>query len=111
MVGARSLVTTLDDLISSYGVPRFIKIDTEGVEDLVLRGLSQPVDQLLFEVHVGAPDVARRAFARLGELADYEFRLMSEETWCFGEPRPAEDILRVLPSFGNVHARSRHPTR
>ena len=42
-------VTTLDALIARHGVPRFIKIDVEGFEQEVLRGLSQPVPSLSFE--------------------------------------------------------------
>jgi FkbM family methyltransferase len=41
--------TTLDALIAVYGLPRFIKIDVEGYEPEVLKGLSQPVPYLSFE--------------------------------------------------------------
>lgn len=40
---------TLDDLIKKYGKPYFIKIDVEGYEENVLKGLSQPVPFLSFE--------------------------------------------------------------
>ena len=40
---------TLDSLIEKYGVPQFIKIDVEGYEENVLKGLSQPVPYLSFE--------------------------------------------------------------
>jgi FkbM family methyltransferase len=42
--------TTLDQLISQYGLPDFIKIDTEGAEEWVLKGLSRPVSYLSFEI-------------------------------------------------------------
>lgn len=42
-------ITTLDHLIREYGVPVFVKIDTEGFEYNVLQGLSQPVKYLSFE--------------------------------------------------------------
>jgi FkbM family methyltransferase len=42
-------VTTLDDLISKYGKPKFCKIDVEGYELEVLKGLSSPIDVLSFE--------------------------------------------------------------
>ena len=41
--------TTLDQLIKKHGRPDFIKIDVEGSEDLVLKGLSQPIRYLSFE--------------------------------------------------------------
>src|SRR3984957_925341 len=44
--------TTLEDLIASYGRPLFIKIDVEGYELNVIRGLRQPVPYLSFEVNL-----------------------------------------------------------
>jgi FkbM family methyltransferase len=42
-------LTTLDELIHKYGRPYFIKIDVEGYELTVLKGLSQKVPYLSFE--------------------------------------------------------------
>lgn len=44
--------TTIEDLIASYGVPFFVKIDVEGYEVNVIRGLRQPVPFLSFEVNL-----------------------------------------------------------
>jgi len=44
--------TTLDQLFSVFGVPYFIKIDVEGFEVNVLKGLSRPVPYLSFEVNL-----------------------------------------------------------
>jgi len=44
--------TTLGDLFSSYGLPFFVKIDVEGYELHVLKGLRQPVPFLSFEVNL-----------------------------------------------------------
>lgn len=43
---------TLEDLILMYGIPVFIKIDVEGYEPQVLRGLKRPVPYLSFEVNL-----------------------------------------------------------
>ncbi len=45
-------MTTMDALIEQYGKPKFIKIDVEGFELQVLKGLSQPVEYLSFEYTV-----------------------------------------------------------
>jgi FkbM family methyltransferase len=107
-------LTTLDDLIAEFGVPAFVKFDVEGLEDKVLAGLSQPVDQLLFEVRAGLSDVAARAFERLTALASYEYRVMRNdrtEAWVFGPPVNADVILADLPEWGDVYARRIDPTR
>ena len=45
-------ITTLDKLIEKYGVPEFIKIDVEGYELEVLKGLSHPVNLISYEYTV-----------------------------------------------------------
>ena len=42
-------MTTLDKLIDEYGIPSFIKIDVEGYELEVLKGLSRPIKMISFE--------------------------------------------------------------
>lgn len=42
-------VNTLDNLIEEYGLPTFIKIDVEGYELRVLKGLTQKVDYISYE--------------------------------------------------------------
>jgi FkbM family methyltransferase len=43
---------TLDQLITMHGLPLFIKIDVEGHEESVLRGLRCPVPYISFEVNL-----------------------------------------------------------
>jgi FkbM family methyltransferase len=45
-------MTTLDNLIKGFGVPKFIKIDVEGYELEVLKGLNSPVEMISFEYFV-----------------------------------------------------------
>ena len=43
---------TLDKLIAEFGTPDYVKIDVEGHEPSVLRGLTRPVPLLSFEVNI-----------------------------------------------------------
>ena len=45
-------MTTLDHLIAEYGEPSFIKIDVEGYELEVLKGLTKPIKMVSFEYTV-----------------------------------------------------------
>jgi FkbM family methyltransferase len=49
---ATVVTTTLDKLIATHGLPFFIKIDVEGHEPSVLRGLHSAVPYLSFEVNL-----------------------------------------------------------
>ncbi|MGQ0481309.1 MAG: FkbM family methyltransferase [Pseudonocardia sp.] len=61
-------MSTLDELIAAYGEPAFCKIDVEGFEVEVLRGLSQPLRALSFEYLPAAHDSALTALSLLGRL-------------------------------------------
>jgi FkbM family methyltransferase len=51
--GTRAVeTTTIEELISAHGQPFYIKIDVEGYEANVLRGLQRPVPFLSFEVNL-----------------------------------------------------------
>ena len=108
-------VVTLDALIDRYGRPAFCKIDTEGYDFEVLRGLSRPLPTLSFEYVPPALDIVERCLERLGELGDYEYNWSPGE--CMRLDRPdwvgAAEIaahLRPLPpdaNPGDVYARLR----
>jgi hypothetical protein len=98
-------VTTADELISEYGDPALIKIDTEGFDHRVLAGLSRPIEHILFEVHAKRPDDAVAALNRLKELGRYEFRVSPEESWSYQDPKRPEKILAEMPNWGSVYAR------
>lgn len=64
-------VTTLDALIARYGDPAFCKIDVEGFEAEVLKGLGRPLKMLSLEYHRDEPEQALACLdilARLGPL-------------------------------------------
>jgi hypothetical protein len=63
-------VTTLDDTISKLGVPQHCKIDVEGYELEVLKGLSQAIPTPSFEYHLRNNGTAR-AIASLNYLSAF----------------------------------------
>ncbi len=73
-------VTTLDELMARYGRPAFCKIDVEGYELEVLRGLSQPIPTLSFEYISAAITIAIDCIERLAELGRYEFNYAPGES-------------------------------
>jgi len=105
---------TLDRLIERYGVPRFIKIDVEGHEAAVIRGLSHCVDCISFEYNPGLIDEAKKA-ANWLRLLSPEYRW----NYCVGEQLDYvlnghvthdEFLLDVLPAidaqgcWGDIYA-------
>jgi len=66
-------ITTLNLLIEKYGTPRFIKIDVEGFEHEVLRGLTKPVEAISFEFHPEFLDEMKKCILYLEKLGNYYF--------------------------------------
>jgi FkbM family methyltransferase len=112
-------VTTLDRLIAEYGEPASVKIDVEGFEVEVLRGLSRPVRALSFEYLPPAHDAALAALGlveRLGAAAGgYRYNYSPVETMRYASEHwlDAADLTRLLERFrrlgrsGDVYARAR----
>ena len=95
--------TTLDALIAKHGRPVYCKIDVEGFEATVLKGLSQPVANLSFEYHVGEGDRACECLRILESLGSYKANVIPMDLvgswhreWVFPEwLSPAECIDRI----------------
>ena len=81
------LVTTLDDAIVEFGSPVFCKIDVEGFELEVLRGLSQRIPALSFEFHHHRVQEALACLESLTRFGPYEVNLTSKEVAHFLQRR------------------------
>ncbi|WP_293336591.1 FkbM family methyltransferase [Microcoleus sp. CAWBG58] len=72
-------ISTLDEMIQLFGCPQFCKIDVEGLEYLVLKGLSQPIPCLSFEFTIEFIDDAKKSIAHLETLGYKQFNLAKGE--------------------------------
>ncbi|MBK8750656.1 MAG: FkbM family methyltransferase [Candidatus Competibacteraceae bacterium] len=110
-------VTTLDQLITAHGLPAFCKIDVEGYELEVLKGLTQPIPALSFEYLPACLDTARACVAHLMGLGRYEFNASPGEShrlrsnvWLDADALLAWlDTLTEADGSGDIYARLRTP--
>ena len=65
--------STLDVLISKYGLPEMIKIDVEGHEKEVLNGLNYKIDKLCFEYAEELYEDTNKCIDKLKSLGYIEF--------------------------------------
>lgn len=66
-------LTTLDDLITKYGKPVFCKIDVEGFELQVLKGLSKSIKFLSFEFTPEYINSTVSCINHLSAIGDYKY--------------------------------------
>jgi FkbM family methyltransferase len=98
---------TLDTLIAAYGVPDFCKIDVEGYEPAVLKGLSRPIPLLSFEATADFRSHTEECVARLAELGTYEFNFSLGDEFAFTRPAwvSAQQAVNLVDDAGDVYAR------
>ncbi len=94
-------VTTLDDLIAEYGKPAFCKIDVEGYDLNVLKGLSQPLRALSFEYFPSVAQDAADCIDFLTQLGRFKFNWSATETMRMISPTwmSAEDMKAQLKTL------------
>jgi FkbM family methyltransferase len=106
-------ISTLDQMAARYGVPSFVKIDVEGYDDFVLRGISFLPLALSFEFNRMAPEVALRCLEtetlaggyRFNYMRGMEMRLALESWVTAAELQERLDELAGKEEYGDVLAR------
>lgn len=92
-------VTTLDELISEYGIPKFIKIDVEGYEKEVVSGLSKSVPCFLSVEFI--PELAEETkqclecLERLGHIR-CNYSLDGSMKMEFDDWAPIDDVIKQI---------------
>lgn len=94
-------VVTLDAAIKTFGRPFYCKIDVEGWELEVLKGLSQPIPLVSFEFHLNQVGVIQTlsCLERLSGFGDQYVNIAPAETslFQFRDWRPLEEFMEWFP--------------
>lgn len=92
--------TTVEELVNLYGVPYFVKIDVEGHELSVIRGMRRPVPLLSFEVNLSTFRLdgieCVRALSRLGSDGRFNYTADCCSGLALAEWLGAEDFCSEL---------------
>ncbi len=106
---------SLDTAIGIYGVPQFIKIDTEGFEHHVLQGLSTAVKNISFEFLPEQPQRAVKCLKEISRLGHYSFNFSRGESMKlhFRKWQSNVEIMKFIYSYpksarsGDIYAKLR----
>ena len=111
-------MTTLDKLIEEFGVPAFIKIDVEGYELEVLKGLSKPVKMISFEYtlpeQIQKPVMCIKQIERYNPNIECNYSLGESMEFAKDKWISADDMIKYMVTdefintgFGDVYVRTR----
>lgn len=96
-------MTTLNKLIEQYGMPSFIKIDVEGYEFPVVKGLTRPVKALSLEFVPEFIEPMYRCIDYLSSLGEIKLNYSIGESMAFEyqEWISSADMFDVLSKYKN----------
>ena len=111
-------ITTLDLIIQKHGVPKFIKIDVEGYELEVLKGLSHAINQISFEYTV--PEQINKTIECIKRISDitknqvrFNYSIGEGMKFALTEWLDTDKMIDFVnspdfetPSFGDIYARA-----
>ena len=101
---------TMDSLISEYGLPDLVKIDVEGAEDWVLRGLTLKPQNLTLEWHVEELPKVFEMLCRLRDVNGYSEYGLQYITHHIHAPREYRTLTGVtLESLYGWHHEMKGP--
>lgn len=107
-------ITTLDKIIEKYGEPKYCKIDVEGYEVEILKGLSSTIEYISIEF---VPELKKNTFDSIeiiNRLGNYRFNYVEgeSENFQFEEWIESQRMIEFLmknkdyrKSFGDVYAK------
>ena len=106
-------VTTLDNLIQEYSLPKFCKIDVEGFEFEVLKGLTKIIPIICFEFTRELFEDAKKCINYLKSLGDVLFNFVKGASTYFFLPKFVSDdklyeeidIIQDDLLWGDIYAR------
>jgi len=109
----RVQITTLDELIGTYGRPDFCKIDVEGYELEVLKGLTQKIPLISFEYTPEFMSEAVKCLEYLSQFGDFHCNYSKGESMKWGLKNwvtlnEFRDTFRVLENeewFGDIYVK------
>ena len=101
--------TTLDLLIEKFGIPKYIKIDVEGFEIEVLRGLSLLVPLISFEFFNNQLDRTLECIELLSKFGEIQFNLTSadESKFVLEEWLPRQKFKKFIAGWNRDKFESR----
>lgn len=97
-------VSTLNKLIENYGVPYYAKIDAEGFELEILKGLNRTIDLISFEAIL--PEFAQETIACIVHLNEinimYKYNINVDNEFMSDHFFTTEEVIAKINSLQNV---------